>query len=211
MQRETFQISVRQYNRRISILSLYAEGDQVCSAYPLYWFLFQSSPSMQRETSPSTITTPWYFVFQSSPSMQRETRREAWAQLRRHYFNPLPLCRGRRNIDNDLRISAVISILSLYAEGDQFYLMIISHACNFNPLPLCRGRPCRIQHNGCSCRYFNPLPLCRGRRGGSVIGAFGFLFQSSPSMQRETLTTRRTIKAAIRISILSLYAEGDHL
>ena len=36
----------------------------------------------------------------------------------------------------------LISILSLYAEGDMYPMLDFTRAgLNFNPLPLCRGRP----------------------------------------------------------------------
>ena len=36
--------------------------------------------------------------------------------------------------------TVLISILSLYAEGDCFGICLICLIINFNPLPLCRGR-----------------------------------------------------------------------
>ena len=60
-------------NLDISILSLYAEGDHYTSQPDKECHLFQSSPSMQRETMPKILLHFWLYEFQSSPSMQRET------------------------------------------------------------------------------------------------------------------------------------------
>ena len=59
--------------RNISILSLYTEGDFLPLISPLKAFLFQSSPSIQRETPSADTGTPLPYLFQSSPSIQRET------------------------------------------------------------------------------------------------------------------------------------------
>ena len=124
--------------------------------------LFQSSPSIQRETSALYIPSFGRFIsilslytegdpmrkysisspsiFQSSPSIQRETIVSHRLSFLSSYFNPLPLYRGRRTLN----------ILEALAQ------------------------------------YFNPLPLYRGRLTDqrTMFEAFGF--QSSPSIQRET-------------------------
>ena len=147
--------------------------------------VFQSSPSMQRETTdfpPFTSCqaisilslyaegdllsfrlqqTCW--LFQSSPSMQRETRTDLYNTVR-------PFS---------------ISILSLYAEGDKVRNHISKCAGNFNPLPLCRGRPQRSSRKVCKI-FISILSLYAE---GDDIGCF-FTQHSD-------------------ISILSLYAEGD--
>ena len=83
-------------------------------------------------------------------------------------------------------ISPSISILSLYAEGDLYHLSDYMSPYNFNP-----------------------LPLCRGRHISTVNAVFDNRFQSSPSMQRETVGGWDVLIDLIKISILSLYAEGD--
>ena len=139
--------------------------------------------------------------------MQRETMEQIYALLDATNFNPLPLCRGRpyeKSIDvtlfsfqsspsmqretlwhSFLAWGFVISILSLYAEGDSVKNIL-----------------------RCIQRHLNPLPLCRGRPLNSLVFIINLLFQSSPSMQRETRTGSRRIRTSY-ISILSLYAEGD--
>ena len=95
MQRETMTATHFHFMLMISILSLYAEGDVWLSAPLASLLLFQSSPSMQRETN------------QPKPSNK-------YAQ----HFNPLPLCRGRLGKIPEQKLNRIISILSLYAEGD---------------------------------------------------------------------------------------------
>ena len=96
--------------------------------------------------------------------MQRETITLQFQRQFLCYFNPLPLCRGRR-----YTLNATAAML------------------DFNPLPLCRGRLSSVSDLSV-LPHFNPLPLCRGRHG--ITGAFeGYQpFQSSPSMQRETFS-----------------------
>ena len=101
--------------------------------------LFQSSPSIQRETV-TTKRQPSAGIFQSSPSIQRETSAARSLGGRLFYFNPLPLYRGRPELfsaskrlltfqsspsiqrETDVpelpALDDVISILSLYTEGD---------------------------------------------------------------------------------------------
>ena len=95
MQRETTAVCTAVQHEHISILSLYAEGD-TCRKYEyLPLFTFQSSPSMQRETYYIGNEGISLLEFQSSPSMQRETAM---------FYTSL--------------LFHVISILSLYADGD---------------------------------------------------------------------------------------------
>ena len=79
----------------------------------------------------------------------------------------------------------MISIHSLYAEGD-FY------------------RPKKFY----DLLYFNPLPLRRGRPGDPENSSSAATFQSTPSTQRETVMDAE-YKKSLGISIHSLYAEGD--
>ena len=107
----------REMASKISILSLYAEGDIHQERFAKTDYLFQSSPSMQRETYEVRL---FYSLkkFQSSPSMQRETPSGYIFVFVFLNFNPLPLCRGRLIIVNCVSVIISISILSLYAEGD---------------------------------------------------------------------------------------------
>ena len=78
----------------ISILSLYAEGD----------------PNRIRE-----IIEPANF---NPLPLCRGRLSLLLAPKLSGYFNPLPLCRGRRHLHPHLNQFLIISILSLYAEGD---------------------------------------------------------------------------------------------
>ena len=147
----------------ISILSLYAEGDRQ-TVLPDHLSIWISILSLYAEGDPRGLrqSTPKK-PFQSSPSMQRETTTIRTCTRTITYFNPLPLCRGRLprwtapsacrtfqsspSMQRETRLfcswlpQSAISILSLYAEGDGTYRSRCSTNSNFNPLPLCRGRP----------------------------------------------------------------------
>ena len=129
--------------------------------------------------------------FQSSPSIQRETATFAYTQLHLFYFNPLPLYRGRREVGRDGRGDIVISILSLYTEGDSSGSRTRPAAWNFNPLPLYRGRRELFSALALS-EDFNPLPLYRGRLVFPSLSPWSRQFQSSPSIQRETQPAARS-------------------
>ena len=170
--------------------------------------IFQSSPSMQRETISSRTTILAWDI--SILSLYAEgDKLQVHIKILFFYFNPLPLCRGRRSVEPYCESRAKISILSLYAEGDaEIVPSVQTSRENFNPLPLCRGRLHKSGVFEDSKGHFNPLPLCRGRPNSANEPCQATVFQSSPSMQRETYVWY-TIKRAKSISILSLYAEGD--
>ena len=119
--------------------------------------------------------------------MQRETAQTSHTVKNRRLFQSSPSMQRETFVSVSVFcIINKISILSLYAEGDVIFFIK-------GPLPL----------------YFNPLPLCRGRPlWRSCSRSADSRFQSSPSMQRETWESYRTIPIS-EISILSLYAEGD--
>ena len=206
MQRETSSssalIPVRNYFNPLPL----CRGRPNLMDFWLMKLIFQSSPSMQRETgwsvtslTPETISILSLYaegdnssfnssdilnIFQSSPSMQRETWGFWWLS-RLWGISILSLYAEGDFDDYDYYEDFFISILSLYAEGDHSWQFVFSWFYYFNPLPLCRGRPSAMR----------PLPN-------------NALFQSSPSMQRETIPAVQTFYKC-DISILSLYAEGD--
>ena len=118
--------------------------------------IFQSSPSIQRETS-IIILLAFAGSFQSSPSIQRETDTYHQCSKRSGYFNPLPLYRGRLqkmfnlfsviifqsspSIQRETIILAyliwlyIISILSLYTEGDNSILHLHTDYIQFQSSP----------------------------------------------------------------------------
>ena len=117
--------------------------------------------------------------------MQRETLLLFSHFFHPIYFNPLPLCRGRPLKQKYDINGEIISILSLYAEGDFGIRAAIGFKRDFNPLPLCRGRP----------SYVSTRPLFSGI---SILS----LYAEGDQMMTHIIE-------AINISILSLYAEGD--
>ncbi len=128
----------------------------------LTYNLFQSTPSVGRETvvklSPVSVPSK----FQSTPSVGRETVLFAVSFCNTLYFNPLPPWGGR-------------------PRGQLFQL----RQAHFNPLPPWGGRR--------TCQRLNPA--CK-------------LFQSTPSVGRETKNGEMTREKA-DISIHSLRGEGD--
>ena len=105
--------------------------------------VFQSSPSMQRETA--NARSCLFNVYISILSLYAEGDSSVFFYIfLSFYFNPLPLCRGRPPMLSFVLSRLFISILSLYAEGDfQRYISVLVNL-NFNPLPLCRGRPLAV-------------------------------------------------------------------
>ena len=78
----------------------------------------------------------------------------------------------------------------------------------FNPLPPYGGRP---EHGSASAQptsHFNPLPPYGGRRITPLLYLSALIFQSTPSVWRET-SRRLHRSAASSISIHSLRMEGD--
>ena len=148
-------------------------------------------------------------LFQSTPSVWRETGILAEWQMNPAYFNPLPPYGGRRQRDK---------LVFLYMD--------------FNPLPPYGGRPVKYAKNQnrekisihslrmegdflrrpehLPGKYFNPLPPYGGRRGGSVLLFMAVVFQSTPSVWRET--KKHLFQGhELDISIHSLRMEGDYL
>ncbi len=125
------------------------------------------------------------------------------------YFNPLPPYGGRHAADERLQSCCCISIHSLRMEGDQIKTFSNASWSDFNPLPPYGGRRCEV-----------------------LWLLLDFLFQSTPSVWRETailhgildivtnfnplppyggrLSSAVAILKDIGISIHSLRMEGDH-
>ena len=147
-------------------------------------------------------------IFQSTPSVWRETFAAAVCFFYLLHFNPLPPCGGRRATQDLVMFRWCISIHSLRVEGDGGHRHRIVHRKDFNPLPPCGGR-----HR------------CGARREWIEV------FQSTPSVWRETALPaccsrrqsyfnplppcggRRTSAGGVQgwsgISIHSLRVEGD--
>ena len=101
----------------ISIHSLRGEGDKSQACRSCSGSLFQSTPSVGRETTVYRSLSIKYALFQSTPSVGRET-----------IICQCFLC------------DAAISIHSLRGEGDPFQLQDGLSCLHFNPLPPWGGR-----------------------------------------------------------------------
>ena len=100
-----------------------------------------------------------------------------------------------------------ISIHSLRVEGDYTCLTQITHFKNFNPLPPCGGRPA-VPRQANVLSDFNPLPPCGGRLWSADLITPINVFQSTPSVWRETAALCED-HVTLFISIHSLRVEGD--
>ena len=132
----------------------------------------------------------------------------------------------------DLAGALDISIHSLRVEGDQTTSCVVGfsatfqstpsvwretrrfatnnrRSCNFNPLPPCGGRPMISQSDVRDYRDFNPLPPCGGRPAQNMQIKINNLFQSTPSVWRETPFLSQLWFPEQKISIHSLRVEGD--
>ena len=83
----------------------------------------------------------------------------------------------------------------------------VSNQAHFNPLPPCGGRRKRAAR-AAYIADFNPLPPCGGRPNVIVSDLLDAVFQSTPSVWRETLDAIAP-SASENISIHSLRVEGD--
>ena len=103
-----------------------------------------------------------------------------------------------------------ISIHSLRVEGD-----LLSQGCrglarNFNPLPPCGGRRKRAAR-AAYIADFNPLPPCGGRPNVIVSDLLDAVFQSTPSVWRETCVGRFVYLHKIFQSTPSVWRETEAL
>ena len=175
----------------ISIHSLLAEGDAKRRASKPPPRKFQSTPSLRRETRLSAAAC-WGVTISIHSLLAEGDAARGWTSARRcRNFNPLPPCGGRPRMCHE-----------------------ISHTTNFNPLPPCGGRLfklfdcCGQPHISIHSllaegdvfrvrvvsliQNFNPLPPCGGRLGTGLADIIvAVVFQSTPSLRRETLTRSR--------------------
>ena len=101
----------------ISIHSLRVEGDITIICYLAAEIVFQSTPSVWRETGKESSQIDVQFI--SIHSLRVEGDPCAVADLRQLYhFNPLPPCGGRRSGNGEMLCHRLISIHSLRVEGD---------------------------------------------------------------------------------------------
>ena len=185
---------------------------------------------MWRETShrlkPTTQTT-----FQSTPSVWRETRLHLLQGIRQRIsIHSLRVEGDRLPATRHGRAFRFQSTPSVWRETALFQLGC-SFCGHFNPLPPCGGRRMEVLPNY-HTHNFNPLPPCGGRRKNAplrsrtqsisihslrvegdcnspTVNAADVVFQSTPSVWRETRCDARML-ASGAISIHSLRVEGDN-
>ena len=147
----------------ISIHSLHTEGDSIALTSILPSQYFNPLPPYRgRRTVLNAMLRD--MKFQSTPSIQRETKSTVADQAVDFVFQSTPSiqretcrCRDPRRRRND-----------------------------FNPLPPYRGRLRTSLVLPSGRFYFNPLPPYRGRLTTKSLLVQLMLFQSTPSIQRET-------------------------
>ncbi len=167
----------------ISILSLYTEGDRESAKWDHLKDLFQSSPSIQRETHP-----------------EHPPRRDPDISILSLYTEGDDLAR------DGVRVLG-ISILSLYTEGDGAWETPTSSSAYFNPLPLYRGRPVDEDVT----RSLTEISILSLYTEGDSISTCASC--STPisilSLYTEGDDPAADRRLRLLISILSLYTEGD--
>ena len=126
--------------KSISIHSLRMEGDNICR-----------------------VSEPFHGIFQSTPSVWRETLNQGKDNADQHHFNPLPPYGGRPQTPHPLPQLLHISIHSLRMEGDSPQRTSTSGFVHFNPLPPYGGRPI-TPPTVPTIVHFNPLPPYGGRQ-----------------------------------------------
>ena len=132
--------------------------------------IFQSTPSVWRETDDWVEHFKTYYPFQSTPSVWRETY-TSFIVVVSLTFQSTPSV-WRETIDG-------------YKNVDR-----LKH---FNPLPPCGGRQIRMINYDVAT-HFNPLPPCGGRPECLIKASRNVVFQSTPSVWRET---RRRLAAQV--------------
>ena len=146
---------------------------------------FQSTPSVWRETYCREKRYQFFDSFQSTPSVWRETPERSRAAERLGYFNPLPPCGGRLQLNRNVPVPHMISIHSLRVEGDlMVHKGVESISISIHSLRV-EGDPVLVPAAVVPCD-FNPLPPCGGRLLQLCNGAVYDEFQSTPSVWRET-------------------------
>ena len=190
-----------------SIHSLCEEGDIDGIEIKEREQTFQSTPSVKRETKLGCVMFSVQCYFNPLP-LWRGRLIQCCHLSSRLDFNPLPLWRGRPR-----RLSATsrrnkISIHSLCEEGDTISVIFATSLSSISIHSLCEeGDAHRFKsssrnsisiHSLCEegdqlihivylCfTYFNPLPLWRGRLCSLNSALTVILFQSTPSVKRET-------------------------
>ena len=195
----------------------------------LNYIIFQSTPSVWRETGVTTEYTDDGADFNPLPPCGGRLCYHPSKCYHTHFnplppcggrptsiarilgtihFNPLPPCGGRLRLI-DVASVLYISIHSLRVEGDGFTPYDKTGYLDFNPLPPCGGRReiCRIRKRAGD---FNPLPPCGGRPAAVKMRERILHFNPLPPCGgRRNQGGQSTQRGAI--SIHSLRVEGDSM
>ena len=123
---------------KISIHSLRVEGDASAQQQRCTRALFQSTPSVWRETNILQLAIT-HIVFQSTPSVWRETPLTRIG-FRVCVFQSTPSVWRETKAKHTKTKTEGISIHSLRVEGDRGKAYSNATISNFNPLPPCGGR-----------------------------------------------------------------------
>ena len=157
---------------RISIHSLRMEGDVAVFVYVVILKLFQSTPSVWRETIMPMWMKMVKWIFQSTPSVWRET--ELYSNFLQDFsFQSTPSVWRETLLLVHFQLTQQISIHSLRMEGDLCYqFALVSFAISIHSL--------RMEGDGilwgtlAIIKHFNPLPPYGGRQQNCTGKRFSF-------------------------------------
>ena len=188
---------------------------------------FQSTPSVWRETLPAAAKCIRLQIsihslrvegdcartphgcgtrFQSTPSVWRKTLKLLFEGV--PYLISIHSLRVEGDFANMTHHRfSLISIHSLRVEGDRHDLHVPVCGANFNPLPPCGGRPHLFAHDVDPFVFQSTPSVWRETVCRPWVFPI-FRFQSTPSVWRETAVPKNQKRDA-RISIHSLRVEGD--
>ena len=167
---------------------------------------FQSTPSVWRETTSSEIVQPLGAISIHSLRVKGDFRCNLHSSKQSN-FNPLPPCGGRRRFcRRRTRRAKFQSTPSVWRETATF-TRFKAHICISIHSLRVEGDPVFV-HKNCNPVNFNPLPPCGGRPSRTRARHTLTVFQSTPSVWRET---DKFVKVSQKnaISIHSLRVEGD--
>ena len=176
----------------ISIHSLRVEGDEKIVWRCAISWTFQSTPSVWRETL-WHIQNVTESIFQSTPSVWRET--DDWVE---HFKTYYPF-QSTPSVWRETYTSFIVVVSLTFQSTPSVWRETIDGYKNvdrlkhFNPLPPCGGRQIRMINYDVAT-HFNPLPPCGGRPECLIKASRNVVFQSTPSVWRET---RRRLAAQV--------------
>ena len=162
--------------------SLHTEGDSLCQTFNRRFSKFQSTPSIQRETNHREWTHHPKVI--SIHSLHTEGDRFVFFLIQ--FLCCISIHSLHTEGDQDLKVSDTpnaISIHSLHTEGDW------------------KNGDLWVVYE-----YFNPLPPYRGRRDFTNVMVLElFVFQSTPSIQRETQVDQVVFRSPMHFNPLPPY------